>query len=144
MTIQTIMTADPLALRDNDTVSHAENALLAKGFINLPVIDGQSRYLGMFGVFELLAELTPRSSADDAGADLPELRRRLKEVRTKVVGPLVNKTLPVLHPDSSIGAALRQFHQHRCSLPVVDQANGRLRGIVSYWDALGAVTTTPK
>ena len=144
MNIQSIMTSDPLTLRDGETVARAEDALLAKAFINLPVVDARSRYLGMFGVFELLRALTPKAPSTAGCDDIAALRHRLSEIRLQLVGPLVNNSLPVLRANASITEALPLFHLHRSSLPVVDAGNGRLSGIVSYWDALGAITAPPK
>ena len=48
--------------------------------------------------------------------------------------------LPVLRPDTPIVEALLLFYRERSTLPVVEAASGRLLGVLSYWDALSAIT----
>lgn len=147
MTCQTIMTPSPVTVRDTDAVDGCIGLLLTNRFVILPVLDSADRYIGSFGVFELLRALLPRGATIDdlvpeidfIAENLDDLRARLDEIRQQKVGPLARKDLPVLRPDTPILEALLLFHRNRTPLPVVEKKSNRLLGIVSYWDALATI-----
>lgn len=143
MTCRSIMTPEPISLAPADRIGPAAKIILERRFIHLPVVDA-GRYVGCFGVFELLGLLLPSAAIDRLLPDLrflpddpADLIRRLGEVAEKPVGPHVRTDLPVLHPETSVVEALLLFHRHRATLPVVEAE--RLVGILSYWDALKAI-----
>jgi len=134
-------------LRGGDTVGMAAARLMANRYIILPVVDADGRYIGLFGVFELLGLLLPKVATlntlvPDLGFmadDLPGLQARLGGLRDRAIGPLARRDLPVLRPDTPIIQALLLLYRNRITLPVVEEASGRLVGVLSYWDALAAV-----
>lgn len=147
MTVRSIMTAAPPTLRADDTVGAAVDLLLGKRQILIPVIDADRRYLGEFDVWDLLGLLLPKAATLDGlvpdlgfiADDLPGLREKFAALRGQPVGPLARTNLPHLDPDMPVTEALLLFYRHRSALPVVDKADGRLLGVLSYWDALAAV-----
>jgi CBS domain-containing protein len=147
MTVRSIMTADPVTLRADDTVGTATDLLIGKRFILLPVIDADRCYLGEFDVWDLLRLLLPKAATLDdlvpdlrfIADDLPGLQAKFAALRSVPVGPLARTNLPHLDPEMPVTEALLQFYRNRSSLPVVDRATGRLMGVLSYWDALGAI-----
>jgi CBS domain-containing protein len=46
----------------------------------------------------------------------------------------------VLRPDLSPVEALLLFYRNRSTLPVVEEGSGKLVGVLSYWDALAAIS----
>ena len=46
---------------------------------------------------------------------------------------------PVLHPDTAISQVVVHLTESRNNLPVVDEASGKLVGMVSYWDIIGRI-----
>lgn len=147
MTVSRIMSSPPLSLRPADTVGTAAQGLIEYRFINLPVADEGGRYLGLFGVFEMLALILPRAALEEGAAldlgfikeDTKALKDRLESVRALAVGDHINRSVPVLHPETPLLEAMHELHRARNTLPVVERADGRLIGMVSYWDALGAL-----
>jgi CBS domain-containing protein len=147
MTVRAIMTPDPLTLGAHDTVGRAAELILSKRFVNLPIVHGDGRYRAMFGVFELVGLLLPPGAIPDRLApdlefmpeNMPDLAVKLAAMKDDPVGPHGRTDLPALKPDAPIVEALLLFHRHRSSLPVVDPATRHLIGILSYWDAVGAV-----
>jgi CBS domain-containing protein len=147
MAVRTIMTPDPLTLSAGDTIGRAAELILSKRFVNLPIVHGDGGYRAMFGVFELVGLLLPPGVITGRLApdlefipeNMPDLAAKLATMRDQPVGPHGRADLPVLKPDAPIVEALLLFHRHRSSLPVVDPATRRLIGILSYWDAVGAV-----
>lgn len=154
MTCSAIMTANPATLRGDDTVAQAAEVLMGKRFIILPVVDGDGRYLGLFGAFELLRLLLPTAATinrliPDLGfmADnLPALQEKFAQFRDEPIKAHLRSDLPVLRPDTPVVEALLLFYRERSTLPVVDRASGRLLGVLSYWDALASITgsTSPQ
>jgi CBS-domain-containing membrane protein len=148
MTVQSIMTTDLVTLQADDTVGKAADLMLAKRYILLAVIDADRRYLGEFDLWDLLGLLLPKAAVltelmpdlSFMGDDLPALQSKFAALRDSPVGPLSKTNLPHLAPDTPVIEALLKFHRHRSTLPVVDPETGRLLGVLSYWDALAAVT----
>ena len=146
MTCRAIMTPEPMTLRETDPIRLAADRLLANRFILLPVVSDAEHYVGAFGVFELVALLLPKiATVDEVLAnlsfladDVAGLRERYAVLADGPVGPHVRTDLPLARPETPIAEALLRFHRNRFTLPVVE-ADGRLVGIVSYWDALAAV-----
>jgi CBS domain-containing protein len=146
MTVQSIMTAKPLTLRADDTVARAAELILGHRYLILPVVDADGRCAGMFDMWDLLALLLPKAATLDhlvpdlgfLGDDLPNLQSKLKEIGGQPVGPLARPDLPLLKPDMPVVEALLLLYRNRTTLPVVD-ADNRVIGVLSYWDALAAI-----
>jgi CBS domain-containing protein len=146
MTVQTIMTAKPPTLRASDTVARAAKVMLGRRYLVLPVVDADGRCTGVFDMWDLLALLLPKAATLDhlvpdlgfLGDDLPSLQAKLQEVGGEPVGPLARPDLPLLKPDTPVVEALLLLYRNRTTLPVVD-ADNRVVGVLSYWDALAAI-----
>lgn len=149
MSCAEIMTANPLTVRAQDSVGAAADALIQHRYINLPVVDTDGRFEGMFGIYELLGLLVPRVAL--AGDLLPNLRfvsddpmalkKKFAEVKAKPVGEWCDRDAVTLHPDTPMIEAVRLFCRRHTTLAVVERETGKLSGIVSYWDALAALTS---
>ena len=148
MTCAAIMTAKPTTIRDSESVAKAADALIAHHYINLPVVDADGRFVGMFGIYELLSLLVPRVAL--AGDLLPNLRfvsddpdalrRKFADVKSKTVGDWCDRQAVTLHPDTPMIEAIRLFCRRHNTLAVVERDTTKLAGIVSYWDAIRALT----
>ena len=149
MTVRSIMSTDPLTLHADDTVGKAVELLLGKRYIMIAVVDADRCYRGEFDIWDLLRLLLPRAATLDddlvpdlrfIADDLPALQAKFAEHRDAPVGPLAKTNLPHLDPEMPVLEALLHFYRHRSTLPVVDKESGRLLGVLTYWDALAAVT----
>jgi CBS domain-containing protein len=146
MTVRSIMTAQPLTLRSDETVARAAELMLGHRYLILPVVDGAGRCVGVFDMWDLLALLLPKAATLDQlvpdlrflGDDLPGLQAKLREVGGQPVGPLARPDLPLLKPDMPVVEALLLLFRNRTTLPVVDEKNCVI-GVLSYWDALAAI-----
>ena len=72
MSCANIMTPNPKAVREDDTIGAAAREIIDHTYINLPVVDAEGRLVGLFGVYDLLALLVPRVAV--IGNLLPNLR----------------------------------------------------------------------
>lgn len=151
MSCAAIMTKTPLTIGEHENVAEAAKKLVAHRYTNLPVVDAEGRYAGMFGIYELLGLLVPRVAlAGDLMANLrfiiddpEELRNKFGEVGNRRVGEAANRNAATLHPDSPEIEAIRLFCRNHSSLPVVDRDSGQVLGIVSCWDAIRSLAASP-
>ncbi|HEX3429295.1 MAG TPA: CBS domain-containing protein [Rhizomicrobium sp.] len=149
MSSAAVMSKSPITVREQESVSDAVLKLVSNHFTNLPVLDSQERYIGTFGIYDLLSLLVPRVAlAGDLMSNLrfiaddpEELRRKYQDVRNRPVSEFVNRNAPTLDPDSPQVEAIRLFCRNHISLPVVDRKSGRLLGIVSCWDAVRSIVS---
>jgi len=147
MSCAAIMTKVPVTIREHESVADAAAKLVSNHFTNLPVVDLEGHYVGMFGLYDLLSLLVPRVAlAGDLMSNLrfiaddpEELRRKYREVKNRPVTEVANRKAPALDPDSPEVEAIRLFCRNHISLPVVDRESGKVLGIVSCWDAMRAI-----
>jgi CBS-domain-containing membrane protein len=153
MSCEAIMTVDPPVLHPSDTVGMAVDRLLSERVLALPVIEEDRRYIGMFAKSRLFGLLLPAVVATESAHPsmgkipelgflreyLPEMQARLRSIADHPVSRYVDSTVPVLHPDSPVVAAVLQVFRTRNFVPVVDKASGKLAGMISTWDTLAKV-----
>ncbi len=144
MKAKLIMNPNPMTLRPTDTVATAAERILKHHLRHLPVIDEQGRYLGTFSVYSLLKLTLPKAVLDEHGLDnvsfvtesLDDLAQRLGERRDEPVKNWLN-VHDVAHPDTlAMKIMLLMLEGRTTSVPVVDKTDGRLEGIISFWDVL--------
>lgn len=142
MTASTVMNPNPTILRDTDSVKHAVRYIMEKRYRNLPVVDANGRYLGVFGVNCLLKMLLPKAVIMELGLEnvsfmsegLADLKRRLVEAEDLPVTHCLTDEATVVRPDTQLMEALLALYTTRTSVPVVEKDSGRLVGMISYWD----------
>lgn len=144
MKAKLIMNPKPMTLRPTDTVATAAERILKHHLRHLPVIDEQGRYLGTFSVYSLLKLTLPKAVLDKHGLDnvsfvtesLDDLAQRLGGRRDEPVKNWLN-VHEVAHPDTlAMKIMLLMLEGRTTSVPVVDKTDGRLEGIISFWDVL--------
>ena len=148
MTCGAIMTEAPLTAREDETVGDATRRLIESRYINLPVVDAESRLVGMFGIYDLFSLIIPRVALAGGllpnlrfmGDDAEDLRQRFREIAPRKVGEVADRDARVLYPDTPQIEALRLFCQQHTTLAVVERDTRKLLGIVSYWDAVCTLT----
>ena len=143
MTVASIMKKNPLTLRADQTVGEAVQALQQHRFRSMPVIDAHGRMIGQFSVHTLLSLLMPKVSTMPGGLrrlgflrdDLDDLQRRLSHSWDDPVRDHAQTAVDVTHPDSSLTQTVLALYSRQENIPVVDD-DGRLVGILSYWDVI--------
>ena len=148
MTCGAIMTANPLTAREDETVGEAAARLIEHRYIHLPVVDGAGTFRGMFGITDIFSQVIPKVAL--AGGLLPnlrfmaddaeELRRQFRDTSGRKVGEVADRNARIVHPDTPQVEALRLFCEQHATLAVVERGTRKLLGIVSYWDAVCALT----
>lgn len=137
-----IMDANPTALNLNDKVSIAADCVMEKRYRNVPVVDDQGRFKGIFGVNCLLKLTLPKAALMQKGLDkltfihesLYELLERFNEVKELPVSTCLDDEIVTVPPDHPLVETLLILYRNKSSIPVVDPENGKLLGMISYWD----------
>lgn len=147
MSCAEIMTKDPFAIGSHEDVAVAAEKLVAQRILSAPVLDGNDRYIGMFGIHALLCQLVPRVAlagnvlpnlrfiAEDPGA----LRNNFQTLKRRTAGEVADRDAPTLAPDSPEIDAVRLFCQNHNVLAVIEPETRKVVGVVSCWDAIGAI-----
>ena len=143
MTCADIMTRNPYCVREEDTIGDAARQIVARNYINLPVVDGDGRFVGLFGIYDLLALLVPRVAV--IGNLLPNLRflsdddselhRKFLGLKDNPVRRAVNREAARVYADTPLIEAIRLFCRNHMTIPVLERGSDRLVGMISYWDA---------
>jgi CBS domain-containing protein len=150
MSCQTIMDANPPVLREHDVVSTAMDLMLSHRMLSLPVVDANRTYLGMFAKSRLFGLLLPTVVALEDSmprfAHLPDfhfmpeqlgyMQERYRAIAEHKVGQYADPTVPVVHPDDPVSAAVLILFRIRNFVPVVDAKTKRLMGLISTWQTL--------
>ena len=152
MTCGLIMTERPPTARNDESVADAAARLVQHRVVNLPVVDAAGTFLGMFGIADVFGLVIPkvalagglisnlRFMADSA----EELRANFRAVAERKVGEVADRQVRVVHPDTPEIEALRLFAHQHATLAVVERDTRKLAGIVTYWDAMRALTGLPR
>ena len=149
MTVDAIMTRDVVTLKATDTVSHGLRVMHEEHVRTLPVVDDDGRFLGLFGIRQVVHLLLPKAAQIEYGLtnlsfmpdDLGELLHRLQQVGQKPVADFLAPATDVLSckPSTPMPEVLELLHQSfNTSLPVVivEGSENRVVGMVSSWDVL--------
>lgn len=152
-TCRSVMTEQPVVIHRNATIHEALQLLLQHKLLALPVVDDDNRFFGMFLRSQLVALLLPRIVQMET--KIPEIARllevgfltdsiedtqnRFHTFAGKPVGDYTQTDSPRLRPDTPIINAVLLLYRTRTYLPVVDEATGRLLGVVSTWDVLAKI-----
>jgi CBS domain-containing protein len=139
-------------LRDVDTVADATRRMLAHRVSDLPVVDANGTFIGMFKLERLLAALLPAAALVGYGMpdlsfvsdDLDSLCEKMHAIDARPVGEFAVMPESVVHPDTPPLEIVLQLYRGANNLPVVEREGGRLVGVVSARDVLAVLHAKEK
>ena len=142
MKASAVMDPNPTTLKPTDTIEHAAEFIMRYRYRNLPVVDENFCYLGMFGVNCLLKQVIPKAVLMDHGLknvsfiheSFEDLYERFDEARYDPISICMNHEVPPVSPDTPLIEILLQLYETRSSIPVVEAGSCKLLGMISYWD----------
>lgn len=153
VTCQTVMLSNPVTVLDSSSLATAIDLLFRHRIKNLPVVDSQGVYRGLFGIHTLMRHVLPRAATLDESArisdltfvhdTLENLKERLTSRLTEPVLNFADTALRPVAPNESLAETLLLLYRHRHNLPVADPDSGRLLGLVTYWGILAKLTGRP-
>ena len=136
------MDPNPTTLKAGDTIECAAKYIMKHRYRNLPVVDDNSCYIGMFGVNCLLKLVIPQAVFLPNGLEnvsfihesFEDLFNRFDEVKDQPISVCINKELKPVTPDTPLTETMLQLYKTRSSIPVVEEGSCKLLGMISYWD----------
>src|SRR5690348_10345590 len=143
MSCKKIMIRDLKSVREDDTIGMAAREIVENRCISLPVVDAEGRFVGLFGIYDLLALLVPRVAVIGnllpnlrfLSDDISEIHQKFASLRDSPVRRAVNREAVRVYPDTPLIEAIRLFCRNHMTIPVVERGTDRLVGMISYWDA---------
>lgn len=154
MTTESIMTSRVITLRPDDKVLDAVLIMHREHIRNLPVVDANGSFVGLFGVRRLGHLLLPQAARDldrYSISDLSflpdetdQLAERWQEVASRPVSEFLEKDskLQFCTPETSFPQLLELLEKSKdASLPVivVSDKTRKLAGMVSSWDIMESI-----
>jgi len=142
MNAESVMDPNPTVLKSTDIISTAAKYIMEHRYRNLPVVDEEGRYLGVFGVNCLLKLVLPKAAIMEQGLDslsfmretLADLHDRLRRAEHERISVCMNTDVATVSPDTPLVETLLILYRTKTSIPVVEPNSGRLAGMISYFD----------
>ncbi len=148
MSLKEIMLSDPQSVGADTTVPEAVKLMMQYGMRNLPVVDKEGRFLGVFSTVHLIELLLPVAATVEGGLTdlsfvqdtLDDLRKRFKDVENHRVGDYIEtEDIPVADPETSLIEAMLLLYQHRTHVTVVEKSTKKLTGVITVNAVLEAL-----
>ena len=149
MTAENIMSFRLMKLKPTDKVCDALRIMHTHQIRNLPVVDEEDQFIGLFGIRRLITLLLPKAAQIEYGLkdlsfmpdEVDALNKRLDEIGQKPVTEYLEKkkNLVFCKPSTSFPEVLELLEQNpNTSMPVIvlKGKKKRLVGMVSAWDVL--------
>ena len=136
------MNRNPITLNPNDTIECAAEYIMKHRYRNLPVVDENFCYVGMFGVNCLLKQVIPKAVFIPQGLEnvsfihesFEDLFHRFAEVKDQPISICMSKEIQPVAPDTPLTETMMQLYKTRASIPVVEKDTCKLLGMISYWE----------
>ena len=121
MTATSVMDAHPTVVRPTDTIGTAAAEIMQHRYRNLPVVDEEGRYLGIFGVNCLLRLVLPQAVVLEKGLTgvpfihetLADLHERLREVENEPLSICMSTDVKTVAPDTPGMFMLVTLYRHQ-------------------------------
>lgn len=149
MTAESIMSQRLVKLRPTDKVCDALRVMHDKQIRNLPVVDKNGQFVGLFGVRRLTRLLLPKAAQINLGLKdlsflpdgLGEMSGRMKRASQRPVSDFLEKKKHLLFckPSTNFPEVLKLLDQSsNTSLPVIvlKGKKKKLVGMISAWDVM--------
>ncbi len=136
------MDPNPTTLNPDDTIGRAADYIMKNRYRNLPVVDENFCYVGMFGVNCLLKQVIPKAVFMRDGLrnvsfiheSFEDLFQRFAEVKDLPISICMSHEIKAIAPDTPLTETMMQLYNTRASIPVVEPGTCKLLGMISYWE----------
>ena len=151
MSLNEIMLSDPQTVGPEATVPTAFRLMKQFGMRNLPVVDDDGRFLGVFSTVHLIELLLPVAATVEGGLtdlsfvqdSLDDIRERYKNVENHKVGDFIeSEHVPVVHTETSLVEAMLLLYKHRTHVTVVEESTNKVVGVITVNGILEALMGT--
>ena len=115
----------------------------------VPIVDRDNKFAGLVSTEKLMRMLLPKSIGMMRGIkhasylreSAEELQARMNDIRSLLIGDLLDPYAQTVHPEASLVDALMVISNRQYIVPVVDD-DGLLVGAISYFSIMHAVEAT--
>ncbi len=130
LTVEHIMSRDPVAVEAEATIEQAWELMLSYDIRHIPVTGEAGRLLGLVSDRDIRSFMLPREEELDRPAEAAERW-------SATVLDICNTDMLTVLPSTPVINAVDLMIEHKVGvLPVVDEDSNKLLGIVSYIDIL--------
>jgi CBS domain-containing protein len=140
--VSEVMRREVISVRPDSSIAEVVHLLLDKDFTAVPVVDDQTKVIGIVSDNDLLKRggvrvtLSLKRATDPGFVD--ELHKSLSDCALKVADVMTREVVTI-GPDTPLGKAARlMVEKHLKRLPVVD-SEGKLIGILGRLDVLNTI-----
>lgn len=132
------MVSDVTTIKPDQTVEEALQIFKERCIRNVPVVDADGKFLGLFGLRQVLLNLLPKAASMEHGLGnlkfvidaAPGIAKRLRKLHPVSVSEIMNKNPSICFEDTSTIEALRIMAMEGSPVVVVDR-DGKFKGIIS-------------
>ena len=136
------MDQNPTTLNPSDTIECAAEYIMKNRYRNVPVVDENFCYVGMFGVNCLLKQVIPKAVFMPQGLEnvsfkhesFEDLFHRFAEVKDQPIEICMSKEIMPIAHNTPLTETMMQLFNTRASISVVEPGTCKLLGMISYWD----------
>ena len=136
------MEPNPTTLKQDDTIECAAKYIMKYRYRNLPVVDENNCYLGMFSINCLLKQVIPKAVFMPHGLEnvsfihesFEDLYQRFNEMKDQPISICINNEVPPVRPDTPLTEIMMQLYNTMSSIPVIEPGSCKLMGMISYWE----------
>lgn len=144
--LQKMMFTDPVTLHPADTVEKGLTLLKDNRLRVLPVVDSDGKFVGMFGIQEILEHVVPLAgvyseSIGFAVGAAPDIAERLRSFYDDKAEGFTERNIYKIKPGTHTWEVLRALVKYGSPLPVVEHETGRFMGLISEQSAMEALIT---
>ena len=112
----------------------------------VPIVDRDNKFAGVVSTERLMRMMLPKSIGMMRGIKHAsylresgkEIQARMDDIRSQVIGDLLDPYAQTVHPDAPLADALILISNRQYIVPVVDD-DSRLVGAISYFSIMHAV-----
>lgn len=112
----------------------------------VPIVERDNKFAGLVSTEKLMRMLLPKSIGMMRGIkhasylheSAEELQARMDDIRSQLIGDLLDPYAQTVHPEASLVDALMVISNRQYIVPVVDD-DGLLVGAISYFSIMHAI-----
>ena len=134
------MVSDVTTIAPEHTVEEALTIFKEKSIRNVPVVDKDGKFLGLFGLHQVLFALLPKAVTMEHGLDdlsfvvgaAPGIAKKLRKLHPVPVAEVMKTDgKNIAHCETSTIEALRIMSMHGSPVVVTEKGTGEFKGIIS-------------
>jgi predicted transcriptional regulator len=133
------MVSDVTTITPDTTVEQALAIFKEKSIRNVPVVESDGTFIGLFGLKEVLINLLPKAAIIEDGLQslsfvqgaAPGIAKRLRKLHSLQVAELMNKKPHSVECETSTIEALRVMAFHGSPVVVKEKGSNKFKGIIS-------------